>query len=179
MLLKILAVVVLLVIGLVLFIATRPAGFRYTRSAVIAASPQTLFQQIDDLRQFQNWNPWAMIDPNVEITYAGPPTGVGSSYTWKGNREVGEGTMTIIESKPGELVKARMDFRQPFAATHTAEFAFKPENGGTRVSWTLHGDNNFMGKAIGLFIDCDKMCGDQFEKGLTHLKTLMETAPES
>jgi hypothetical protein len=99
---------------------------------------------------------------------------VGSAYTWSGNREVGEGTMTIIETKPGELVRARMDFRKPFAATNTVDFTFVPEGHHTLVGWSMYGPNNFMGKAISLFIDCDKMCGDQFSKGLQNLKALVE-----
>lgn len=174
MLLKILATVAVLVIGFVIFVATRPAPFRYTRSLAIAAPPGTLFGCINDLRKFQEWNPWAKVDPQCQITYSGPAAGAGASYEWKGNNQVGEGAMTIIESKPNELVRARMDFRKPFAATHTAEFTFKPEGDKTVVSWSLYGDNNFAGKAMSVFIDCDKMCGNEFEKGLASLKALAE-----
>ncbi len=174
MLLKILAVVAVLVIGLVIVVATRPSAFRYSRSLAIAASPEVLFGQINDLRKFQDWNPWAKADPQCQIIYSGPVTGIGASYEWKGNNQVGEGAMTLTESRPGELVRARMDFRKPFAATHTAEFTFQPEGDQTVVSWSLYGDNNFLGKTFGLFVDCDKMCGDQFIQGLTTLKSLAE-----
>lgn len=174
MFLKILIAIAILLAVLTVVIATQPAEFRYTRSMAIAAPPEALFDQINDLKKFQTWNPWAKVDPNSTITYSGPATGVDSSYAWKGNKEVGEGRMTIIESKPNELVRARMEFLKPFAATHTAEFAFKLENGQTTVSWSLYGQNNFMGKAMSLFIDCDKMCGDQFLQGLATLKANTE-----
>lgn len=175
MILKILAVLAVLVIGFLIFVATRPAAFRYTRSFAIAAPPETLFGFVNDLRKFQEWNPWAKADPECEITYFGPDTGAGASYEWKGNKHVGEGAMTITESRPGELVRARMDFRKPFAATHTAEFTFTPEDDGkTLVTWSLHGDNKFAGKLMGVFMDCDKMCGSEFEKGLAKLKEIAE-----
>ena len=173
-----LGLAVLLVL-LVVVIATRPGTFRYTRSLGIAAPPEVLFAQTNDLHKFQDWNPWSKIDPAAVMTYSGPASGVGSAYSWAGNKEVGEGTMTLVETKPGELVRARMDFRKPFAATNTVDFTFKPEGKHTVVTWSMYGPNNFMGKAIGLFIDFDKMCGDQFTKGLATLKRLVEATPES
>lgn len=168
------AVLLVALVALIAFIATRPAAFRYTRSATIAAAPEALFDQINDLRKFQAWNPWAAVDPHSVVTFSGPPSGVGSSFAWKGNKNVGEGAMTITESTPSRLVRARMDFRKPFAATHTAEFTFTPEAGRTVVTWSMEGNNNFMGKVVGALIDCDKMVGGQFARGLTTLKDLME-----
>jgi hypothetical protein len=178
MLTKILIAIAVLLIALIVVIVTRPENFKYSRSATIEAPPQVLFEQINDLRNFQKWNPWAKVDPSSVITFAGPATGVDSAYTWKGNKDVGEGTMTIVESKPGELVRARMDFKKPMAATHTAEFTFKPDGNQTLVTWSMSGTNNFMGKAFGLVVDCDKMVGTEFSKGLATLKALMEPAPK-
>ncbi len=179
MLIKILPGLAVLLVLLVVVIATRPGTFRYTRSLGIAAPPEMLFAHVNDLHEFQDWNPWSKIDPAAVMTYPGPASGVGSAYSWAGNNEVGEGTMTLVETKPGELVRARMDFRKPFAATNTVDFTFKPEGNHTVVTWSMYGPINFMGKAIGLFIDCDKMCGDQFTKGLATLKSLAETAPQT
>jgi len=169
MITKILLALGLVILVLLVVISLRPNDFRYSRSATIAAPATVLFEQINDLQKFQIWNPWAKVDPDAKITYAGPPTGVGASYSWAGNNEVGEGTMTAIESHPPELVRFRMEFRKPMAAVSTAEFTFKPEGDKTIVTWSMFGPNNFMGKAVGLFIDCDKMVGDQFEKGLANL----------
>ena len=38
----------------------------------------------------------------------------------------------------------------------------------------MAGANDFMAKAFSLFVNCDKMVGGQFEKGLTQIK-LAET----
>jgi hypothetical protein len=177
MLLSIVAIVAVLVTGFFIFVSTRPASFRYTRSLMIAAPAAELFGQVNDLRKFQDWNPWAKVDPQCVMTYSGPATGVGSAYEWKGNRQVGEGAMTITESRPGEYVQARMDFRKPFAATHTAEFTFQPVGDQTVVSWSMAGDNNFMGKIMTTVVDCDKMVGGEFAKGLATLKARAEQAP--
>ncbi len=174
MLLNILICLAVVLVALIVVIASRPSSFRYSRSLLIAAPPEVLFEQVNDLRKFQDWNPWAKVDPSAVITYAGPATGVDSAYTWSGNKEVGEGTMTIIETQSGSLVRARMDFRKPFAAVNLVDFTFVPEGNQTLVTWSMYGPSPFIGKAIGFFIDCDKMCGGQFTKGLQTLKSLTE-----
>jgi uncharacterized protein YndB with AHSA1/START domain len=174
MLKKILGVILLIVIVLVIVIALQPAEFRIARSTKISAPPQIVFAQVNDFRKWQAWNPWGKIDPAMKQTYEGAPAGVGASYTWLGNNEVGEGRMTIIESKPNELIRVRLEFLKPFAATNTAEFTFKPEANETVTTWSMFGEKNFMAKAIHLFIGMENMIGGQFEKGLAGMKAAAE-----
>ena len=111
----------------------------------------------------------------MKTTFAGAPAGTGAIYSWSGNNDVGEGRMTLTESRPNELVRINLEFIKPFAGTNTTEFVFKPEADKTMVSWTMFGTNNFMAKAFGLFMDMDKMIGADFEKGLAQLKSVAET----
>jgi uncharacterized protein YndB with AHSA1/START domain len=96
-------------------------------------------------------------------------------YSWSGNREVGEGRMTMLESRPNELIRINLEFLKPFAATSTAEFTFRPEGERTTVTWSMVGNANFVAKAIHLFVDMDAMIGGNFEKGLAQLKSIVET----
>ena len=112
----------------------------------------------------------------MKQTYEGALAGSGAIYTWAGNNEVGEGRMAIIESRPSELIRVKLEFFKPFAATNTAEFTFKPEANQTVVTWSMFGKNNFMSKAIGLFMNCDKMVGGQFEQGLANLQSVTVAA---
>ena len=155
-------------------VARRPADFCITRSARISALPAGVFPQVNDLHQFQAWSPWAKLDPNAKIIYSGPTAGVGASFSWAGNKQLGEGRMSVTESRPDSLVRCRLEFIKPFAATNTAEFTFKLEGGQTVVTWSMTGKNNFMCKAVGLFMNMDNMVGGPFEKGLASLKLLVE-----
>lgn len=150
-------------------VATRPAAFRVTRSAAISAPPPAVFAQVNDLRKWDAWSPWAKLDPAAKATFEGPPAGTGAAFSWAGNNKIGEGRMTITESHPNELVRFKLKFIKPFKASNTAEFTFRPEGNRTVVTWTMSGTNNFMSKAIGLFINCDKMVGGQFEQGLANM----------
>ena len=115
------------------------------------------------------------MDPNAKEVHEGPAAGAGAKMSWSGNNKVGEGSMTITESRPNDFVRFRLEFLKPFAATNTAEFTFKPQGNQTVVTWSMFGHNNFMGKAMGLIMNCDKMVGGQFEKGLAQLKSVAET----
>jgi len=159
-------------------VAMRPSEFRVTRSAAIAASPEQVFSQVNELRNWEAWNPWGRLDPNCKMTYDGPPAGVGASYTWAGNNKIGEGRNTITDSRPNELVRFRLEFAKPMKAANTAEFTFQPEGDQTVVTWTMSGKHNFAGKAFGLFVNCDRMLGSQFEKGLAQMKSSAEAAAE-
>ena len=170
---KILIILAILVVVFIIIVATRPDDFSVSRSATIPAPAAAVFEQVNDLHKFQDWSPWAKIDPNCKLTFDGPPAGVGASFSWAGNKEVGEGRMTVIESRPDELVRFKLEFLKPFKATNTAEFTFKPAGNQTEVTWSMFGENNFIFKAVGLFMDCDKMVGPDFEKGLANLKAVV------
>lgn len=168
-----LTIVVLIAIFLI-YVAMKPAHFHVERTAQIAASPATVFDNVNDLHKWTAWSPYMDLDPNVTQTYAGPQSGVGSSMTWSGNSKAGAGTMTIIESRPSELIRIRIDFLKPFAATDTAIFTFQPEGGQTKTTWAMEGENPFLFKAVDTVMNMDKMVGDDFEKGLSRLKKVSE-----
>jgi len=165
-----------IVLVLVIVVVLRPSEYRVERTTRIAASPAAVFAQVNDLHKMQVWSPWAKLDPEARNTFDGPPAGTGAVFTWAGNKNVGEGRMTITDSRPSELVRIRLDFMKPFQSTATAEFAFKPEGSRTAVTWSLAGRHSFIPKAVGLFVSMDRMVGDQFEKGLADLKSVTEAA---
>lgn len=167
-------VIAVLVIGFVAVVAMQPDDFVITRSAAIAAPASEVFDEVNDFHQWQAWSPWEKLDPALKRSYAGPPAGKGATYSWVGNDEVGEGNMIITESRPSELIRIKLEFIKPFAATNTTEFKFDPEGERTTVAWSMSGKNNFMGKAFCLFMDMDAMVGGDFEKGLASLKSIVE-----
>ena len=173
---SILIALVIIVVLFVVIVAMRPSDFRVSRSLAMAVPAETVFDQVNTLRNWEAWNPWGKVDPNCKLTYEEPPSGTGASYSWAGNAKVGEGRSTIVESKYSELVRFRLEFFKPMKATNAAEFTFKPEGSKTTVTWTMTGKNNFVGKAFGLIVNCDKMCGDQFEKGLAQLGVVTEAS---
>lgn len=152
-----------------IYVATLPSTFTVAREALIAAPPEAVFAAVNDFRKWQAWSPWAKLDPNAKGTFSGKDEGVGSSFAWDGNRAVGAGRMTITESKPHERIVLRLEFTKPMVATNTTVFTFKPERGGTHVTWAMSGESNFIGRAMCVFMDMDKMVGGKFEQGLANM----------
>ena len=176
MVIKILVGIAVIVVGAVAVIAMQPSEFRVVRTATMRAPVSAVFAQINDFHHWQAWSPWARRDPAMKQTYDGAAAGEGAIYSWAGNREVGTGRMTLVESRPDERIRINLEFFEPFAATNTAEFTFKPEGNGTTVTWSMTGRNNFVGKAIGLVMNMDTMIGGDFEKGLAAMQSVAEAS---
>lgn len=176
---KILIGFVILIGGVCAVASLQSDDMIVTRSATIAAPPEAVFKVVNDFRQWDNWSPWSKLDPAMTKTLEGPAEGVGAIYRWSGNSEVGEGSTTLVESKPGEKVGMKLEFIRPFAGTSDVQFTFAPEGGGTKVTWDMQSKKPFMGKVMSLFMNCEKMCGDQFNEGLANLKKVVETAPKA
>ena len=171
---KILIAIGVIVVVFLLVVALQPAEFRVVRSASMSAPPPVVFAQVNDFHKWEAWSPWEKLDPALKRTYEGPSEGTGAIYRWVGNNQVGQGSMTITESRPSDLIRIKLEFLKPFASTADTEFTFKPEGNQTAVTWSMAGKNNFLAKAMCLFMNMDKMVGGQFEQGLAQMKSLVE-----
>lgn len=174
MLKKILIVLVAIVALFLVVVAVQPDSFSVERSALIEATPEELYLQVENHRNFVKWNPFNELDPHVVNRFSGPESGVGAVCSWKGNSKIGAGSSTIIESKPHELVRLRMDWKEPMESTSKVDFTFAEKGGKTLVTWKLYGPQNFVGKAFSIFMSPEKMCGPMFEKGLADLAKIVE-----
>lgn len=174
MLKKILLILAVAIATILVAAAFQPDEFRVTRNTTLAAAPAAVFAEVNDFRRWQGWSPWEKLDPAMKRTFAGPAAGVGAVYGWDGNNEVGAGRMTMTDARPAEFIRVRLEFLKPMEAQSTAEFTFRPEGGGTAVTWTMFGKNNYLGKIMCLFMNMDKMLGGQFEEGFAHLKAITE-----
>lgn len=177
-LLGIVVLIIVLIAVFLVMVMLQPAHYQIERSATINAPAPVVFAQVNDFHKWNAWSPWANLDPNMKTTFEGQASGVGAMYSWTGNSDVGEGKMTIIDSRPGELVRIQLEFIKPFAASNTTDFVFTPQGNQTNVKWTMAGNNNFIGKAFSVFVNMDKMVGGDFEKGLAKLKGVSESAPK-
>jgi uncharacterized protein YndB with AHSA1/START domain len=171
----ILTALVLVVLALLAFAATRPDSFRVERSARIEAPPEKIFPLIDNFHQWEKWSPWEKADPALKRTYSGSEHGVGAIYRWDGNKDVGQGQMEIIESTPPGKLRIKIDFMSPFEGHNTVEFTLEPQGSGTIVRHAMFGPSPYLSKLLGLFFNMDNMIGGKFEEGLVNLRSLAET----
>ncbi|MDP2272644.1 MAG: SRPBCC family protein [Archangium sp.] len=173
---KILGAVAVLIVIFLVVVATRPGTFEIKRSLLINAPAEVVYDQVDDFKSWNAWSPWDQMDPTMKRTFNEVPSGVGAGYAWVGNKDVGEGNMKITDAKPPEHLGLDLNFTAPFAANNRTDFDFAKTGEGTTVTWTMSGTNNFVSKAMSLFMDMDKMVGPDFEKGLASMKKVSEEA---
>ena len=167
----------LVLIGGVLgFAATRPDTYEVTRTITVNAPGEIVFSQIGNFKNWAQWSPWEKLDPGMQKTFEGPETGVGASYAWAGNDQVGKGKMTFTEVTAPRHLTIKLEFIEPFASIAETSFEVVEKPEGTATSWLMKGSNNFMGKVFGLFMDMEGMIGKDFEKGLESLKNVSEAA---
>jgi uncharacterized protein YndB with AHSA1/START domain len=160
--------------ALLVYAAFRPDSFRLSRSGTIDAPPDRVFALINDLRRFNEWNPFARVDPQNAITYDAITAGVGGAYNWQGEKS-GAGRMQITESVPGQRVTARLDFSKPFEAHNLVDFTVQAQGDkASTVTWTMHGPMPYLNRLMTIFFDMDETVGKKFEAGLANLKTLAE-----
>ena len=150
-----------------------PGDVTVTRSLAVAAPPEKVWPIVSDLRRFNEYSPWADLDPATQYTFTGPEHGVGQTMAWSSDNEmVGKGSQTITALEEGRRVETAIDFGDMGKARSTMDLS--PEAPGTRVTWTFAAPlNNALERWLGLLYD--RWIGADYEKGLTRLKAVAET----
>lgn len=166
-------VIVVAIAGILLYAATKPDSFRVQRVVLINAPSDKVFPLINDIKAWTAWSPYEKKDPAMKRTYGAVTAGKGATYAWDGDKNVGQGSIEMIESGPRKIV-IKLDFLKPFEAHNMGEFLLEPKGDSTSVTWATYGPSPYMSKVIGTFINIDDMIGRDFEKGLADLKAAAE-----
>jgi hypothetical protein len=165
--------VVALVLGVLVFASTKPDTFHVERAIRIMATPDAIFPLINDFHRWDTWTPYNK-DPAMQKTYSGSAAGVGARYAWEGNKNVGQGEISIRATQPPRKLVFDLHMIKPFEGRNVASFSLDPDGDATRVTWSLDDKHNLMLKTMTIFMDMDNMIGKDFAVGLAQLKTVME-----
>jgi effector-binding domain-containing protein len=162
-------VVIVGLLGLIL-----PKDYTVERSAVINAPKPVLVNNIKSLKTMDQWSVWSKRDPNIKQEFKGTDGEVGSSNEWSGNDEVGQGKQEIT-GVTDNSVDIKLTFLKPWESQSNVNFMIADSADASKVTWTMHGKMPFPMNVFGrLFMNMDKMIGDDFEAGLAGLKKMSE-----
>ena len=167
-----LAVVILIFLG---YVASRPNHFEYSKNGLIKAPPEKIFPYLNNFKLGAEWNPYEKKDPQLKKAYSGPDSGPGSKMEFDGNKDVGSGQLEILKETANSTVDLQLEMTKPFHGVNLIHYSLTPEADGTRFTWAMSGENIFLTKLIGVFIDCEKMVTADFVVGIQNLKTLIES----
>jgi hypothetical protein len=171
---KIALIAVLVIVAVLAYASTRPGTIHVQRAASIKAAPEKIFPLINDFHSWSAWSPYEKRDPAMKKTYGGAASGTGAVYEWDGNSEVGQGRMEITDASRPSRVALKLDFMKPFEGHDIALFALAPQGDSTSVTWSMDGPSSYVTKLIGVFVNVDRMIGNDFEAGLANLKAVAE-----
>ena len=174
MLKTLLIAVVVVILGILAFAATRSDSFSVQRSTTIHAPADKVFALINDFHRWGEWSPWEKLDPEMKRTFSGAAAGPGTVYEWTGNSKVGAGRMEVLKAAPASKVDIKLDFIKPFEGHNITEFTLTPQGENTQVDWVMHGPAPFVSKLMGVFVSMDSMIGKDFEAGLANMKSAAE-----
>lgn len=177
MFLKIVVSLAVIVAGFLGYVATRDGKFNYERIGIINAPAEKIYPFISNFKMGEQWSPYEKIDPNMKKTFSGNDGEVGSIMEFEGNSDVGSGKLEILSLVPNEMVQIKLTMIKPFFGENIVHYRLKTLGPATQFTWSMTGDGGFMGKLMTLLIDCEKMVGDQFTKGIQNLKAVVEAQP--
>jgi carbon monoxide dehydrogenase subunit G len=171
------AVAILLAIG-GMFILVRaamlPNDFRVSRSTSIHATREKVFALINDMKAFNQWNPFAKMDPSTKNVYRGSPNGLGAAFDWEGTGKAGKGSLEIVEINAPTTVAMKLDIIKPMEGHNNVLFELQTNGDATVVTWTMTGPYPYINRIFGTIFNMDKIIGGSFESGLSDLKSLAE-----
>jgi hypothetical protein len=165
--------IAVVILGVLIYASSKPEVFHVERSVRIHATPDAIFPLINDLHRWEAWTPYDK-DPAMKKTYSGSDAGVGAHYAWEGNKQVGQGEISIRETLPPNLLVFDLHMIKPFEGRNVATFSLDPDGDATRVTWSLDDKHKLMQKIMSIFLNLDHMVGKDFAVGLDRLKALVE-----
>ena len=160
------------IIGLSIYIAVQPNSYEVTRSHTIKAPSAVIYDNIIDFKNWEAWNSWKEENPDISISLPEQTEGVGGSYSWNDDGQIGTMTTTSVD-KPNRIEqKMQID---DFPASKLV-WTFKPNgDGSTEVTRTLSGENlPFMFKAYAVFSGgMEKQIAPHFEREFKKIDSIV------
>lgn len=174
MVLVIVVIILLAVVGILVYAATKPDQYAVERSILIAADAERIYPLINNLHAMNRWNPFLGKDPSLQESYNDIVAGEGASYSFEGNKQTGAGYISITRSKPSYQVDMSLVMLKPFPGANEISFYLQPAERSTQVTWQMHGKSPYIMKVMRLFFNMDAVVGKAFERGLSDLKQQAE-----
>lgn len=173
----------LYVIGVLILIAiilglTGPKSFDFSRSIVIEARPDQVWQHISSLKKMGEWAPWSEGNPSMVIEYSGDDGQIGSYASWTSKQ--GKGRQVLSKLEPYKEVESQLTFKMPWGESHPVGYIHLADRAGsTKTTWGIKGENDFVGRIFGSLMSMDKTVGPEFDKGLNKLKSMVEESAKT
>lgn len=170
-----LILIAVLIVGVVVLGMMGPEKFDVSRTKVMQTSPEAVYAEVADFRQWPAWSYWEKMDTTITNTFSGADSGVGAIMSWESAQ--GPGEMEILEATPGEYML--MEMRSPDFEPSKVEWFFREKDGATEVEWTMDSKPlPFFARAMMAMMGGQEMIENAYDEGLTALAAVAEAKPQ-
>lgn len=171
--LKIIGLVILGLVGIVLILGLfAPKKLNVERKVFIhASSADVINNYIAPFKAWPQWSAWHAKDTATTYVYEGTDGEVNSKSTHNG-KESGKGQMTLL-AKTDNSVKIQMHFMEPMDGMANILISTKDSADGCIATWTFEMESHYPFNALYLFLDMNKIIGQDFEDGLKNIDKLI------
>lgn len=147
----------------------------YEKSIIIDAPIEIVWLHVNSLSAIDTWSPWNDYDPQMKKVLTGTDGEVGAKQQWESKHEkVGKGSQTISKIEAPNLIETTLKFYEPYESEAKGYIKLFDENGTTKVSWGFSSEMPYPFNVTKLFMNMEKMMGEEWQNGLTKLKKKCE-----
>ncbi|MBU0655891.1 MAG: SRPBCC family protein [Gammaproteobacteria bacterium] len=141
---NILSIIFLMVVtGVIIWLARKPAGVSLERTRLIKAPAEKLYDTVRDFKTWPHWSAWLMHEPDTRLEFSPFPMLKAGWYTWDG-KLVGAGKITHTGLVPPQRIEQRIEFTRPMRSKGEVFWTFTPVADGTQVSWGMRSKLPFL-----------------------------------
>jgi predicted transcriptional regulator YdeE len=145
--------------------------FEIIKSIEVNKSLTDIYQILSDVNQWNNWSPWACLDPEAKIDIKINESTGYTNLTWDG-KLIGSGEM-IVTNKTANTIHYDLNIFKPFKTKSKIWFELKSINDKTEVNWGMASSLPiylfFLKKMMMAYMGAD------YNRGLIRLKEYAET----
>jgi len=143
-------------------------SFHVEKSIEINASPDRIYNFINDFSNWSVWSPWLILEPDSKVSVSQG----GKFYEWDGKR-TGSGEMKMLKETPPQRLDMTITFLKPWKSTSKVWFELKTVGNATLLTWCMDSSLPFfmffMKKIMVAYV------GGDFSRGLGMLKDYLES----
>ena len=163
----------LIILALILFSFLLPKEVTVSRNITVSAPIDRVFDQVNDLRNWEKWSPWKRMDPMMEMTFSNPPVGQGAFYKWVSkDKNLGTGTCTLAKVATNEEIVTAL--HSDDWGDSNATFNFSHKGNDILVSWKMTNNVGSMPWSKYFSLAMKSMLKKQFDQGLEGIKFYAE-----
>jgi hypothetical protein len=149
-----------------------PGHVMVSRSVVINAPESAVYPYLNTMRNFGDWSPWRIRDPNLKMTFSGPEQGKGAHVDWVSEvKAIGQGSMEIVEGEPNRNIDLAVNFN---GVEGTSSYALAPSGSGSKLTWSFSYDTGTDPLKRWRGVMLDNLIGPEYQTGLGKLKERIE-----